>query len=98
MNEDIKKIANYYGLHKQFRQTIEEMAELTQVICKAERYDLDTVRDHLAEEVADVSIMIDQLEYLLGDSMVAKIRDEKIKRQLERIRDEYINNSKWQQG
>ena len=85
MNEDIKKIANRYGLRKQLRQTVEEMAELTQVICKTERYDMDTVRDHLVEEVADVSIMIDQIVYLLGDNMIAKIREEKIKRQLERI-------------
>ena len=91
MNEDLKKIANYYGLRKQLRQTIEEMAELTQMICKAERYDLDTVRDHLVEEVADVSIMIDQLEYLLGDNMVAKIREEKIKRQIVRINGECLN-------
>lgn len=86
MNEDLKKIANHYGLRRQLWQTVEETAELTQVICKAERYDLDMVRDHLVEEVADVSIMIDQLEYLLGDNMIAKIREEKINRQLERIK------------
>lgn len=86
MNEDYKKIANHYGLRCQLWQTVEEMAELTQVICKARRYDMDAVRDHLAEEVADVSIMIDQLEYLLGDNMIAKIREEKINRQLERIK------------
>lgn len=86
MNEDYKKIADHYGLRRQLWQTVEEMAELTQVICKTGRYDMDTVRDHLAEEVADVSIMIDQLEYLLGDNMIAKIREEKINRQLERIK------------
>lgn len=86
MNEDYKKIADHYGLRRQLWQTVEEMAELTQVICKTGRYDMDTVRDHLAEEVADVSIMIDQLVYLLGDNMIAKIREEKIKRQLERIK------------
>lgn len=85
MNEDLKKIANHYGLRRQLWQTVEETAELTQVICKTGRYDMDTVRDHLVEEVADVSIMIDQLVYLLGDNMIAKIREEKIKRQLERI-------------
>jgi NTP pyrophosphatase (non-canonical NTP hydrolase) len=69
------------------RQTVEEMAELTQVICKAERYDLDTVRDHLVEEVADVSIMIEQLEYLLGDSRITQIKAEKIERQKRRIED-----------
>ena len=87
MNEDYKIIANRYGLCRQLWQTVEEMAELTQVICKTDRYGMDAVRDHLVEEVADVSIMIDQLEYLLGDNMIAKIREEKIKRQLERISD-----------
>lgn len=87
MDKDLRNIAEHYGLRKQMRQTIEEMAELTQVICKAERYDLDTVRDHLVEEVADVSIMIDQLEYLLGDSRIAQIKAEKIERQKRRIED-----------
>lgn len=87
MNEDIKKIANYYGLHKQFRQTVEEMAELTQVICKAERYDLDTVREHLVEEVADVQVVLDQVIYLLGDNRIEQIRAEKISRQKRRIED-----------
>lgn len=86
MNEDYKKIANHYGLRRQLWQTVEEMAELTQVICKTGRYDMDAVRDHLVEEVADVSIMIDQIVYLLGDNMIAKIREEKINRQLERIK------------
>ena len=85
MDKDLRNIAEHYGLRKQMRQTVEEMAELTQVICKAERYDLDTVRDHLVEEVADVSIMIDQLEYLLGDSRIAQIKAEKIDRQKRRI-------------
>jgi NTP pyrophosphatase (non-canonical NTP hydrolase) len=87
MNEDLKKIANHYGLRRQLWQTVEETAELTQVICKAERYDLDTVRDHLVEEVADVSIMIEQLEYLLGDSRITQIKAEKIERQKRRIED-----------
>jgi hypothetical protein len=87
MDKDLRNIAEHYGLRKQMRQTVEEMAELTQVICKAERYDLDTVRDHLVEEVADVSIMIEQLEYLLGDSRITQIKAEKIERQKRRIED-----------
>lgn len=87
MDKDLRNIAEHYGLRVQMRQLVEEMAELTQVICKAERYDLDTVRDHLVEEVADVSIMIDQLEYLLGDSRIAQIKAEKIERQKRRIED-----------
>lgn len=87
MNEDYKKIADHYGLRRQLCQTVEEMAELTQVICKIRRYGMNTVRDHLVEEVADVSIMIDQLEYLLGDSRIAQIKAEKIERQKRRIED-----------
>jgi NTP pyrophosphatase (non-canonical NTP hydrolase) len=69
------------------RQLIEEMAELTQVICKAERYDLDTVREHLVEEVADVEIVLEQVIYLLGDNRIEQIRAEKIARQKRRIED-----------
>ena len=69
------------------RQLIEEMAELTQVICKAERYDLDTVREHLVEEVADVEVVLEQVIYLLGDNRIEQIRAEKIERQKRRIED-----------
>ena len=35
MDKDLRNIAEHYGLRVQMRQLIEEMAELTQVICKA---------------------------------------------------------------
>ena len=87
MDKDLQQIAEHYGLRVQMRQLIEEMAELTQVICKAERYDLDTVRDHLVEEVADVEVVLEQVDYLLGDSRIAQIKAEKIERQKRRIED-----------
>lgn len=85
MNKDLSRIAEHYGLRVQMRQLIEEMAELTQVICKSERYDLETVRDHLVEEVVDVDIVLSQVKYLLGDNAFERIRKEKIERQLKRI-------------
>lgn len=85
MENELKQIAEHYGLRLQMRQLIEEMAELTQVICKSERYDIETVRDHLVEEVADVDIVLSQVKYLLGDSEFDKIKDAKIKRQIQRI-------------
>lgn len=85
MENELKQIAEHYGLRLQMRQLIEEMAELTQVICKSERYDIETVRDHLVEEVADVDIVLSQVKYLLGDSEFDKIKDAKIKRQMQRI-------------
>lgn len=87
MDKELKNIADHYGLRSQMRQLIEEMAELTQVICKAERYDLDTVRDHLVEEIADVEIVLEQVDYLLGDSEVQRIKAAKIERQKRRIED-----------
>lgn len=85
MDKDLRQIAEYYGLRSQMRQLIEEMAELTQVICKAERYDLDTVRDHLVEEVADVEVVLEQVVYLLGDNRIEQIKAEKIARQKGRM-------------
>lgn len=87
MDKDLRNIAEHYGLRIQMRQLIEEMAELTQVICKAERYDLDTVREHLVEEVADVEVVLEQVIYLLGDNRIEQIRAEKIARQKRRIED-----------
>lgn len=87
MDKDLRNIAEHYGLRVQMRQLIEEMAELTQVICKAERYDLDTVREHLVEEVADVEVVLEQVDYLLGDSRINQIKAEKIARQKRRIED-----------
>ena len=87
MDKDLRNIAEHYGLRVQMRQLIEEMAELTQVICKAERYDLDTVREHLVEEVADVQVVLEQVIYLLRDNRIEQIRAEKIARQKRRIED-----------
>lgn len=91
MNNDLSRIAEHYGLRVQMRQLVEEMAELTQVICKAERFDLETVRDHLVEEVVDVDIVLSQVKYLLGDNAFERIRKEKIERQLKRIEMEEKN-------
>ena len=87
MDKDLRNIAEHYGLRVQMRQLIEEMAELTQVICKSERYDLDTVREHLVEEVADVEVVLERVIYLLGDNRIEQIRAEKIARQKRRIED-----------
>lgn len=84
----IKTIAEHYGLNNQLMQTAEECAELTQAIMKVFREGLDNQRDHLIEELADVQIMTAQLEYLLGDSALGKVKEEKIKRQLGRIENE----------
>lgn len=80
--QKIQKIAQTYGYDAQSRQCIEEMAELTQAINKFWRKALDCGKekqpagekyitmsptyDNLVEEMADVQIMLWQMEYLLN--------------------------------
>lgn len=101
--QKIYKIAQTYGYDAQSRQCIEEMAELTQAINKFWRKVLkcgkkDVVKydsisffpeeqDNLVEEMADVQIMLWQLEYLLNaDTSI--IIQQKLDRQMERIEKE----------
>lgn len=96
--EKIKIIAEHYGYDSQSRQCIEEMAELTQAINKFWRAcgnGQDTEKssqecmDNLVEEMADVQIMLWQMEYLLLSAPeVNQMITQKLDRQLERIREE----------
>ena len=66
-----------YGDESQFSMAIEEMSELIQALEKHRRYKynsekLDEVLDHVAEEIADVHIMLAQLIYIFdNDNVVA---------------------------
>jgi NTP pyrophosphatase (non-canonical NTP hydrolase) len=58
------KIADHYGEEHQMLKAVEEMAELTQAIVK---YLDDPVEwDALCNELADVNIMIEQLNWLVS--------------------------------
>lgn len=98
--QKIQKIAQTYGYDPQSRQCIEEMAELTQAINKfwrkalecgkgkqpnGEKYiTMSPAYDNLVEEIADVQIMLWQMEYLLNaDTSI--IIQQKLDRQMERI-------------
>ena len=89
MKADLKKIANHYGFSNQLQMLVEEMAELTQAICKYKRFENAKERigvfENLVEEVADVQIVLSQIKILVGEKEVEKKIDEKIKRQLNRI-------------
>ena len=75
-------IIDYYGETNQKTKAIEEMAELIKAICKNDI-------ENIEEEIADVSIMLSQLQIIYGFSndKIEKIKKEKINRTLERIRD-----------
>lgn len=80
-----------YGIKPQMLMVIEEMSELTKAICKFFRVpgylepDADII-DSIAEEAADVTIMLEQLCMILGigDSVDGHI-DMKVKRLAERL-------------
>ena len=57
-----------YGEPRQIIKTVEELSELAQVLCKLmadatpeDEANVEALKDHLAEEMADVQIMLDQL-------------------------------------
>lgn len=57
-----------YGVDKQTIKAIEEMAELTQALCR--RLQGEDNRDNLAEEIADVAITQQQLEFMYPDEFL----------------------------
>lgn len=79
--EDRKKVyqaaLNKWGVDLQTMIAVEEMSELTKEICKIKRGKMDL--DALADEIADVTIMLEQLREIYGlndavcDHMDAKI-------------------------
>ena len=104
MQNDIKAIADHYGYEPQSRQLIEEMAELTIAINKYWRsvnaivqtperaWETDKAAKNIAEEIADVEIVLEQMKYMLGNSEVIEdIKQQKITRQLYRIKEEVRN-------
>jgi hypothetical protein len=82
------KIADHYGYEHQRIKAVEEMAELIQQISKTvvDRGDFNCF---LLEEYADVFIMMEQMQYLLGKlsihSEIDRYINMKLYRQLERM-------------
>ena len=93
MKEDLLKIIMHYGVNAQQRQLAEEVFELQEAITAYENdyeglYTYGT--EHMAEEIADVIVLLLQFSeyYDLDIYDISKIMDNKIKRQLERIKNE----------
>lgn len=97
--QKIQYIAGHYGYEPQSRQLVEELSELIQAVCKHNRAfggkqlseSMECPeKDAITEEMADVEIMILQIEYLLGISAMElnNMIEQKLNRQLERIKNE----------
>ena len=98
--EKALEILNYYGDQKQRRQLVEECAELIQAVTKLERAQesggiaevIERTPD-LASELADVRIMIEQIEMSLCGDISTNIQEQieyKLQRQLDRIERERV--------
>lgn len=95
---NIAFIAGFYAEEHQLIQTAEECAELAQAAIKRRHAleDITTPADRLRDtrialidELADTLVMIEQIIYLEGcEGEVRRVMDEKIQRQIGRIRDE----------
>ena len=75
-----------YGVEKQMIVALEEMSEVQKEICKLLRGG-GSIR-HLAEEIADATIMLEQLRTFFSiNGMVCEKMDEKILRLEERMKE-----------
>ena len=97
MDSRIKTIADHYSYEAQSRQCMEECAELIQAINKlwrarrAKSSEKSIVAENnLVDEIADVQIMLWQMQYLLEipECEVKREINSKLERQMRRIKEE----------
>ena len=100
MEKDLLKIIEHYGVLPQLKYFQSEVFELTEAIIDysyvevykdspAEKH----LKKHIAEEIADVQVMLDQFQHYYGitDEEIWETMKYKINRQLERIEKEKEN-------
>lgn len=102
MKEKLLKIINNYGVMPQLKYFQSEVFELNEAIINANIFDfiVEEYTDikgnrpafikHIAEEIADVMVMLKQLQYYyeIEDKEIEEVMKQKVDRQLERIEKE----------
>ena len=86
MNNDLYQLVmDKHGVDAQLTVVIEELSELAKEVCKIKR-NIGNL-DHLAEEIADVEIMCEQLRYIYDlDFAVEAWKKAKLLRLAERLK------------
>ena len=100
MKEDLLKIIKHYGVNAQQRKLAEEVFELQEAITTHELKngvsyeipltELTNTKEHIAEEIADVMVLLNQFKdyyNIPGETLLVFMKG-KIDRQLERIQNE----------
>lgn len=85
-DEILKNALSHYGGNMQMIVAIEEMSELIKELCKVFRGSENSA--HIAEEIADVRIMLDQLQIMFDCSGKVEIYEAaKVERLRKRLED-----------
>lgn len=80
----ITRAVEHYGVNSQINMLFEEMSELQKELCKHLRGQTDVT--HIAEEIADVEIMLAQMKCIFMCSrQVRSWREQKVKRLSDRL-------------
>jgi len=87
MDERIKTIAEYYGCESQMDMLCEECGEFVQARNKLRR-NVNGAYQNCLEEIADIAIMVEQMKLICGADRIEQIINEKLDRQIQRIKDE----------
>lgn len=83
----LKQAINTYGVDMQLNVAIEELSELIKELCKYKRGDGSDM--HIAEEMADVKIILEELEIIFDNRhRVVAWYEHKIQRLKDRMRKE----------
>ena len=87
--EKLETICQHYGIRNQIKKLSEEVFELQEAVIDNE-WDVDGNTDHIAEELADVMVLWEQirLHYGVPIQVIQGIMKEKVERQLKRIKEE----------
>lgn len=85
-DDALKIIADHYGFSSQADMLCEEAAEFTVALNKLRRGHAESY-NNVKEELADVLVIALQLRLLLGVQDIDNIMNEKVQRQLNRIKE-----------
>ena len=91
MEQKLLKIINHYGVLPQLKYFQSEVFELNEAIIDYEHdYFGHKSKEHITEEIADVTVMLLQFKehYNIDGNDILRIMNEKIDRQLDRMREE----------
>ena len=85
MNQNIKRIAKHYGYQHQVKKTTEECGEF--IVALSKLANDEGSRKDVLEEMADVMVMLQQMQYFLciNQYELHKAMETKVRRQLERM-------------